>query len=165
MRKATRAISSEINATREAITAEAKPITDPLQEAADAVKTAGTLVSVAKNPGQAIKESVLKELNPPAPAAEPENTIAPPKAEGTVVTATPLPSPAAAEDANAVTAAAEAAPAAEPLVESGAPDPTGLEPVAPGAAEPPAAENAPPSNNDLPSTPPSATGDRSAGEQ
>ena len=85
MRKATRAISSEINATRDAITAEAKPITDPLHEVADAAKSAGSLVSVAKNPGQAIRDSVMKELNPPAPAeaepppAEGENTIAPPQ--------------------------------------------------------------------------------------
>jgi TatA/E family protein of Tat protein translocase len=165
MRKATRAISSEINATREALTAEAKPITDPLQEAADAVKSAGTLVSVAKNPGQAIKESVLKELNPPAPSAEPENTIAPPQAQGTVVTATPLPSPAAVEDAQAIAATAAAEPAAEPLGESTAPDLTGLEVAAPGPAEPPAAENAPLSDDDPPSTPPSATGERSAGEQ
>lgn len=165
MRKATRAISSEINATRDAITAEAKPITDPLQEAADAVKSAGTLVSVAKNPGQALKESVLKELNPPAPPAEPENTIAPPQAQGAVVTATPLPSQSAAEAENAVAAAAEAAPVAEPSDDSGAPDPSALESVAPGAAEPPAAENESLSDDDPPSTPPSATGDRSAGEQ
>lgn len=81
MRKATRAISTEINATRDAIMTEAKPITDPLHEVADAAKSAGSLVSVAKNPGQALKESVLKELNPPKPEppAEPENTIAPPQ--------------------------------------------------------------------------------------
>jgi sec-independent protein translocase protein TatB len=99
MRRATRAISSEINATRDAITAETKPITDPLQEVADAAKSAGSLVAAAKNPGQALRESVMKELNAPigsepGATSEPENTIAPqpPAAaeEGTVITATPL---------------------------------------------------------------------------
>lgn len=96
MRKATRAISDEINATRDAITAEAKPITDPLHEVADATKSAGSLVAAAKNPSQAIRESVLKELNtPPASAvapvpAEPENTIAPPETQNVVITVTPI---------------------------------------------------------------------------
>ena len=102
MRKATRAISSEINATRDAILTETKPITDPLQEVAGAAKAAESLVSVAKNPGQALKDSVLKELNPPKPepAAEPENTIAPPEfsaAEAPLVLPAPESAPALPE--------------------------------------------------------------------
>lgn len=95
MRKATRAISSEINATRDAIMTEAKPITDPLHEVADAAKSAGSLVSVAKNPGQALKDSVLKELNPPKPepAVEPENTIAPPQIAALAGAPLALPAP------------------------------------------------------------------------
>ncbi|HSO47040.1 MAG TPA: twin-arginine translocase TatA/TatE family subunit [Rhizobiaceae bacterium] len=146
MRKATRAISNEINATRDAITAEAKPITDPLQEVAGAAKAAGSMVAAAKNPVLALKESVLRELNTPVASAEvgtadaPENTIAPPEAPSTVITATPL------------------EPVAQPEVE---PAQT-LLPVEPQPPEPNATVNA----EDEASTPPSAAGaDPVAGEQ
>jgi hypothetical protein len=131
MRKATRAISSEINATRDAITAEAKPITDPLQEVAGAAKSAGSLVAAAKNPGQAIRDSVLKELNPsvePAtPAAdEPENTIAPPVNEAAAEQPAPVALPGPAE--------ITALPASEPTGADSLPAPVEAETPAVNAA-------------------------------
>lgn len=85
MRRATRAISDEISATRAAIEAPAKELTEPFQEVADAAKSMSSVAAAARNPGEAIRQSVLKELNAPANAehtpaspAEPDNTIAPP---------------------------------------------------------------------------------------
>ncbi|MCU0508036.1 MAG: twin-arginine translocase TatA/TatE family subunit [Anaerolineae bacterium] len=171
MRKATRAISSEINATRDAITAEAKPITDPLQEMTTAAKSAQSLVSAAKNPGQAIRDSVLKELNPPPPAegepaAETGNVIAPPEAQAAVVTATPSVSDTAPELPPAQPAAAEP-PALPAAVEPPVP-PEAAEPAAEPTAQPDAAERpALPAAVDTDETvnPPRPTGSEPAGEQ
>jgi sec-independent protein translocase protein TatB len=163
MRKATRAISSEINATRDAITAEAKPITDPLEEVADAAKSAGSLVAAAKNPGQALRDSVMKELKTPAAGeteatSEPENTIAPPTAvavgEGTVITAAPV----------------ESAPSPEPEALASDAGPTGSL-IEQEASQPPATPDAD-ASRDLPAEddphplPPAAAGaEPAAGEQ
>jgi TatA/E family protein of Tat protein translocase len=85
MRRATRAISEEINTTRAAIEGPAKELTGPFQDIADAAKAASSVAAAARNPGEAIRQSVLKELNAPAKAekaaptpVETENTIAPP---------------------------------------------------------------------------------------
>lgn len=167
MRKATRAISSEINATRDAITAEAKPITDPLQEVATAAKSAQSLVSAAKNPSQAIRDSVLKELNPappPAggqPAVEAENVIAPPEARAAVVTTTPL-----EPDASSAAPEPDLPPAQPEAAEPPAPL-TAVEPPAqPEVVEPPvppAAEDA--DDTDTVNPPPPSSGAARAGEQ
>lgn len=79
MRKATRAFSEEI-------TTPAKEIMEPLQEIQGAVKSVGEAAAVARNPAEAIRQSVNRELNyKPEPAAEGEpaveNRIAPPAAE------------------------------------------------------------------------------------
>jgi TatA/E family protein of Tat protein translocase len=166
MRKATRAISNEINATRDAITAETKPITDPLQEMATAAKSAQSLVSAAKNPGQTIRDSVMKELNPPPPAAdgepapEDENVIAPPEAQAAVGTATPLdpditPTAPEPESPSAQGGAAEATAALEPEL----PPAQGQAPEAP-APPAPAEPDETESRN-----PPPPTGAEPAGEQ
>lgn len=155
MRKATRAISSEINATRDAITAEAKPITDPLQEMTTAAKSAQSLVAAAKNPSQAIRDSVMKELNPPPPPADGEpaadaaNVIAPPEAQAAAVTAAPV--------------VPDAWPS-EPEVAAPPAPPAAVEPPAqPAAAELPV----PPTGDDTDETgnPPPPTGTEPAGEQ
>lgn len=83
MRRATRAISEEISATRAAIEAPAKELAEPFQEVADVAKSTGVAASTLRNPGEAIRQSVLKELNAPPKAEQaspppPENTIAPP---------------------------------------------------------------------------------------
>lgn len=87
MRKATRAISDEINSTRAAIEAPVKELAEPFKDVADAAKAAGAVATAARNPGQALRESVMRELNtavkPETSAAKPadgENTIAPPGA-------------------------------------------------------------------------------------
>ncbi len=64
MRKATRAISEEINATRDAVEKPARELAQPLQDVKDVAKTAGTIAAAARNPGAALRDSVLKELNP-----------------------------------------------------------------------------------------------------
>lgn len=87
MRKATRAISDEINNTRAAVENPARELAEPFHEVADAAKAVGGVAAAARNPGAALRESVLKELNTPlqpdtksAEAATPEeNTIAPPQ--------------------------------------------------------------------------------------
>lgn len=85
MRRATRAISEEISTTRAAIEAPAKELAQPFQDVANAAKTAGSVAATVRNPSEAIRQSVLKELNAPAKTVEaaatpiePENTIAPP---------------------------------------------------------------------------------------
>lgn len=116
MRRATRAISEEINATRAAIEAPAKELTEPFGEVADAAKSISGIAAAARNPGEAIRKSVLKELNTPAsteqtpasteqtaasteqtpasdgqspaPPPEPDNTIAPPDLAQEVVSGT-----------------------------------------------------------------------------
>jgi TatA/E family protein of Tat protein translocase len=86
MRRATRAISDEINSTRAAIEAPAKELAEPFKDVTDAAKAAGAFATAARNPGQAIRESVLRELNAPAESqkanetAGEENRIAPPAA-------------------------------------------------------------------------------------
>ncbi len=85
MRRATRAISEEISSTRAAIENPARELAEPFQDVADAAKSMGSVSAAVRNPGEAIRQSVLKELNAPAkaeqapaPPIEPENTIAPP---------------------------------------------------------------------------------------
>lgn len=85
MRKATRAISDEINSTRAAIEAPAKELAEPFKEVADVAKVASAAAASVRNPGQALRDSVLKELNTAirpadveADAPAGENTIAPP---------------------------------------------------------------------------------------
>ncbi len=68
MRKATRAISEEINATRDAVEKPARELAEPFQEVAGMAKTAGAVAAAARNPGAALRDSVMKELNPPAKA-------------------------------------------------------------------------------------------------
>jgi sec-independent protein translocase protein TatB len=145
MRKATRAISTEINATRDAITAEAKPITDPIKDVTDAAKSAGSLVSVAKNPGQAIRDSVLKELNPPPAEApsEPENTIAPPRpADAAPPPESPVADlpPALPEPENALALPEPEAPLALPEPGAPAADDAPSQPTSKTGAEPAAGE-------------------------
>lgn len=85
MRRATRAISEEINNTRAAVENPARELAEPLKDVKDVAKAAGNVVAAARNPSAALRESVLKELNTPVqpkpqPDATPtqENTIAPP---------------------------------------------------------------------------------------
>ncbi len=81
MRRATRAISAEINSTREAVETPARELAEPFQEVAGAAKTVSTAVAAARHPGEALRESVLRELNTPpatAPDSTEEHTIAPP---------------------------------------------------------------------------------------
>lgn len=130
MRRATRAISEEINATREAIEAPAKEIAEPFQEVAGAAKSMGSIAAAARNPGEAIRQSVLKELNAPAnteqtPAApaEPDKTIAPPEliqetipeADAAPLSADEEASPAVAEPAGAAPSGVPDLPAASDL--------------------------------------------------
>ena len=149
MRKATRAISDEINTTRAAIEEPARELAEPFQDVADAAKAAGSVAAAARNPGQAFRDSVMRELNTPVkptrvalkPAGD-ENTIAPPqlphKADrgslGAAAAATEpvpaLPEPeepvAAARSQEPAThpAAAEAPVAPSPLPEEPAPAPS-----------------------------------------
>ena len=108
MRKATRAISDEINNTRAAVENPARELAEPFKDVADAAKAAGTFAAAARNPGQALRDSVIRELNAP-PKAEPtgdqatgeENKIAPPQlaarseieavANGSATAADPVP--------------------------------------------------------------------------
>lgn len=74
MRRATRAISNEVNATRAAIEGPAHELAEPFQDVADAAKAVGGVAAAARNPGQALRDSVMRELNAPLqpePAAEP----------------------------------------------------------------------------------------------
>jgi TatA/E family protein of Tat protein translocase len=151
MRKATRAISDEINATRDAVTNPAKELAEPFQDVADAAKAVGSMAAVARNPGQAMKDSVLKELNRPpaeAPAAGEDsgeqNTIAPPAAvQAAAATAAAQPEALALPEPEAEAAPAlpepeetAALPAPEALPALPEPEPT---PALP-APEPPAGE-------------------------
>jgi TatA/E family protein of Tat protein translocase len=111
MRRATRAISEEINTTRAAVEAPARELAEPFKDVADAAKAAGSIAAAARNPGQTLRDSVMRELNPP-PKPEPkdeqatgdENTIAPPQlaaqsqvveSSSTTETAAALPEPGA----------------------------------------------------------------------
>jgi TatA/E family protein of Tat protein translocase len=83
MRKATRSFSEEIGAP-------ARELMEPLQEVGDAVKSISETAVVARNPGEAIRQSVLKELKGAQEAeltVEPqtENRIAPPEPAKTPV--------------------------------------------------------------------------------
>jgi len=90
MRKTTRAISDEISSARAAVEAPAKELAEPFKDVAGAAKAAGSIAAAARNPGEAIRQSVMKELNSPPKAVdgsaavidEPENTIAPPALQG-----------------------------------------------------------------------------------
>jgi len=136
MRRATRAISEEINATRAAIESPAKELAEPFQEVAGAAKTMSGVAAAARNPGEAIRQSVLKELNAPAdagqtpaPPAEREKTIAPPdltQETASETGATPLPAggdlepPVAPSGATGLPAGLILQPEPDPLAASGA---------------------------------------------
>ncbi len=152
MRKATRAISEEINSTRAAIEAPARELAEPFKDVTDAAKAAGSVAAAVRNPGQAMRDSVIRELNAPArpeagdaaPAA-PENTIAPPAAAAALAAAnTPAP--------------VEAVPA---LPEPTEPVPALPEPAEPVAALPEPAEPVPalPAPGDLTAASPAAEDD------
>jgi TatA/E family protein of Tat protein translocase len=154
MRRATRAISEEINTTRSAIEAPAKELAEPFQDMASAAKNVSSVAAAARNPGEAIRQSVLKELNAPAKAeetatapSESENTIAPPALfEGTpperetVLTASEdTPAPTDALASITVDVPSETPALSETPAESGqvAPPPEESEPSSPSAdAEP-----------------------------
>lgn len=150
MRRATRAISEEINATREAIEAPAKELAEPFQEVADAAKSMSSVAAAARNPGEAIRQSVLKELNAPAnagqtpaPPAEPDNIIAPPELTQELVPETdaaPLPAAEAPEPAAAPPSEASDLPAAVDL--QAGPEPLAAADV-PAEPEPHAAADMP----------------------
>lgn len=63
MRRATRAISEEINNTRSAVEGSAREVAEPLQDVTDAAKAISTAASAIQNPRDAIRDSVLRELN------------------------------------------------------------------------------------------------------
>ena len=175
MRKATRAISDEINATRDAVTNPAKELVEPLSDVTDVAKTAGSIVAAAKNPTQALKDSVLKELNRPAsteePAADetaPENTIAPPAL--LAAETTPPPALPQSEPTPALPVSDETPPgttAAEPPASPGDPAPPALDAAASSesarAADEPAPAKKRKPRTKKPSPP--AGADSAAGEQ
>jgi sec-independent protein translocase protein TatB len=169
MRRATRAISDEINATRAAIETPARELVEPFQDVADAAKAVGGVAAAARNPGQALRDSIMRELNPPpqaetaaaTPAAE-ENTIAPPSA---------LPAPAEPPSTLPESEPGEAVAAPpvdeEPLAELPAPEqpvaaleqPVAGLPAPEDASAPPAADS---SIDDGERTPPSTAQDSPA---
>jgi TatA/E family protein of Tat protein translocase len=66
MRRATRALTDELNATKDAIE-------QPLKPVIDAANDASSLARAASNPSQALRDSVMKEL---APVAKEANAVA-----------------------------------------------------------------------------------------
>lgn len=69
MRRATREFSQEIEKAREAIDPD-QELSQPFQEIGGTVKSAAALAQAARNPGQAIRDSVMRELKPEAPVAD-----------------------------------------------------------------------------------------------
>jgi len=63
MRRATRAISEEISSTRAAVEGSAKEVAQPLQDVTDTAKAISVAAAAVQNPANAIRDSVLKELN------------------------------------------------------------------------------------------------------
>lgn len=156
MRKATRAISDEINATRSAIESPARELAEPFKDVTDAAKSAGAIAAAARNPGQAIRDSVMREYNKatePASSTETssENTIAPPAAADAATA--PKPGPAQGEEPLLLSApeqpVAELPAPEEPLAALPAPDETLALPSSDSSAESDE-ENQPPVDPGLP---------------
>jgi sec-independent protein translocase protein TatB len=70
MRRATREFSKEIDATRQAIEAPMNEIAKPLQEIKASTDTLAQAAKAMQNPGKALKESVMKELQSDEKPAE-----------------------------------------------------------------------------------------------
>lgn len=83
MRRATREFSKEIEKARETLDPDAE-ISDSLKEIGGAVKGTAALAQATRNPGQAIRDSVMRELKaepaaeaPPTPARTETHDSAP----------------------------------------------------------------------------------------
>jgi TatA/E family protein of Tat protein translocase len=124
MRRATRAFSREIDQARAAIEGQTNEVSQPLQDAGASLKEIATAAQAFRNPGQALRQSIMKELKPgePAPDAQAANAAA--------AAAAPAAAPAAANPAAAAESPAEALRIAPPNLAS--------EPAAttPAAAQP-----------------------------
>lgn len=80
MRKATREFSRELEKARQALDPD-QQISRPLEEIKEVAKDATALAMAARDPGRAIRDSVMRELA--APPAEPEKRTAAEETQGT----------------------------------------------------------------------------------
>lgn len=91
MRKATHEFSREIEAARQAIEAPLNEVKEPLQQIGGAVQGATALAQAARNPGQALRDAVVRELSTGSAAEDaPQPAATPPPATPPDETAVPF---------------------------------------------------------------------------
>ncbi len=121
MRKATHEFSREIEAARKAVEAPLDEIKEPMQQIGGAVQGAAAAAHAVRNPGQAMREAVMRELSEkPAPEEKPQtpDTAAP----APLLDESSVPPPAKESEPPVAPAAAEPPAAAEDTRGQGEPD-------------------------------------------